>query len=80
MTLADALAQSCNVYFFHYAGRMGQGPLGDWARRLGFGRPTGIDLPGEAAGIVPTRSRFAAWKDTPGEPPTPKRSQLAKVR
>ncbi|MGO8687994.1 MAG: peptidoglycan D,D-transpeptidase FtsI family protein [Thermoguttaceae bacterium] len=54
VTLADALARSCNVYFFHYAGRMGPAPLEDWARRLGFGRPTGVDLPGEAAGTLPT--------------------------
>ena len=54
VTLADALARSCNVYFFHYAGRMGPAPLVDWARRLGFGRPTGVDLPGEAAGTLPT--------------------------
>jgi penicillin-binding protein 2 len=54
VTLADALAQSCNVYFFHYAGQMGAGPLGDWALRLGFGQPTGVDLPGEASGTVPT--------------------------
>ncbi len=54
VTLADALAQSCNVYFCHHAGRMGPAALGDWALRLGFGRPTGVDLPGEAAGVVPT--------------------------
>ncbi len=54
VTLADALAQSCNVYFFHHAGNMGPSALDDWALRLGFGRPTGVDLPGEAAGIVPT--------------------------
>ncbi len=54
VTLADALAQSCNVYFFHHAARMGPEPLVRWAARLGFGRPTGVDLPGEAAGIVPT--------------------------
>ena len=52
--MIDALAQSCNVYFFDYAAQMGPGPLADWAGRLGFGRPTGVDLPGEAAGIVPT--------------------------
>jgi penicillin-binding protein 2 len=67
VTLADALAVSCNVYFFHYAGRMGPAPLEDWARRLGFGRPTGVDLPGEAAGIVPTpqsirRLEGHAWR------------------
>jgi penicillin-binding protein 2 len=52
-TLADALAMSCNVYFFHHAGKMGPEPLVDWAARLGFGHPTGADLPGEAAGVVP---------------------------
>jgi penicillin-binding protein 2 len=53
VTLLDALAQSCNVYFFHFAESMGPRPLADWAGRFGFGRPTGVDLPGEAAGIVP---------------------------
>jgi penicillin-binding protein 2 len=32
---------------------MGPQPLWDWTARFGFGRPTGIDLPGESAGIVP---------------------------
>jgi penicillin-binding protein 2 len=53
VTLSDALAESCNVYFFHHARRMGPLPLVDWSGRFGFGRPTGIDLPGEATGIVP---------------------------
>ncbi len=52
--LVDALAVSCNVYFFHHAGRAGCDPLIAWARRLEFGRRTGIDLPGEATGRVPT--------------------------
>ena len=69
VTLADALAQSCNVYFFHCATRMGPEPLADWARRLGFGHPTGVDLPGEASGIVPTPQLIArlagrAWQAT----------------
>jgi len=53
VTLADALAQSCNVYFFHHAGRLGPRGLVDWASRFGFGRVTGVDLPGEAAGTLP---------------------------
>ncbi len=53
VTLADALAQSCNVFFFHFAESMGPRPLIDWAGRFGFGRPTGVDLPGEAAGVLP---------------------------
>jgi len=52
VTLADALAESCNVYFFHHAGRLRPEVLVDWALRFGFGQPTGVDLPGEAAGCV----------------------------
>lgn len=54
VTLADALAVSCNVYFFHFAGQMGPRPLIAWAARFGFGCPTGIDLPGESAGVLAT--------------------------
>jgi penicillin-binding protein 2 len=53
-TLTDALARSCNVYFFHYATQAGAASLIDWSIRLGFGRRTGIDLPGEVAGQLPT--------------------------
>jgi penicillin-binding protein 2 len=54
MTLSDALAQSCNVYFFHHADRLGPDALTSWASRFGFGEPTGVDLPGEASGTLPT--------------------------
>jgi penicillin-binding protein 2 len=54
VALADALAVSCNVYFFHFAGQMGPRPLLQWAERFGFGRLTGVDLPGEAAGTLPS--------------------------
>ena len=67
VAMADALAVSCNVYFFHFAGRMGPGPLVDWAERFGFGRPTGIDLPGEAPGVLPSPENIGqleghAWR------------------
>lgn len=52
-TLARALAQSCNVYFFHGAQRMGHQPLIHWANQFGFGQPTGIDLPFEKSGTLP---------------------------
>jgi penicillin-binding protein 2 len=54
VTLADALAVSCNVYFFHHARLLGPEPLVDWAGRCGFGRTTGVDLPGESPGALPT--------------------------
>ena len=66
MTLVDALAQSCNVYFFHYAEEFGPAPLVDWGRRFGFGRLTGIDVPGESGGHLPSpgasRSTRQAWR------------------
>ena len=38
VTLADALAQSCNVYFFHHVTGLGAERLVAWTRRLGFGQ------------------------------------------
>jgi penicillin-binding protein 2 len=51
--LSLALAQSCNVYFYHAAREMGAPTLLDWAGRFGFGKVTGIDLPGESSGNLP---------------------------
>ncbi len=53
INLVDALARSCNVYFFSAARRIGAAPLHEWASRFGFGQPTGIDLPGERGGNLP---------------------------
>lgn len=68
ISLADALAQSCNVYFFHFAEQMGPGPLVDWASRFGFGRPTGVDLPGEAAGTLPSPENIGRLDDRKWRP------------
>ena len=64
MTLPDALEASCDTYFYR-VGEMfyklpeeyGQ-PLQKWAARFGFGRPTGLDIGGEARGLLPT----IAWR------------------
>ena len=53
VTLEDALCRSCNVYFFTAARRLGPQPLVEWAERFGFGHATGVDLPGEYAGVLP---------------------------
>lgn len=72
MTLVDALMKSCNVYFFHTALEMGPERMCRWYERLGFGAPTGIDLPYESGGYLPTpenvKQEFGhAWHrgDTP---------------
>lgn len=49
---------SSDTYFYQLAGMLGIDRLGYWAHEFGFGERTGIDLPGEARGIVPTN----AWK------------------
>ncbi|HUG92042.1 MAG TPA: penicillin-binding transpeptidase domain-containing protein [Planctomycetaceae bacterium] len=59
--LNDALARSCNVYFFQAARTIGPEPIIEWAGRFGFGQPTGVDLPGEAAGRVPRPSDAGPW-------------------
>lgn len=56
-TLTSAIAESCNVYFFEGARRVGSGPLLRAAKLLGYGERTGIDVPGEAAGGLPALSR-----------------------
>lgn len=49
---------SSDTFFFQVAGMLGIDRLGYWAKQYGFGKPTGIDLPGEVSGIVPTNQ----WK------------------
>ncbi len=73
--IIDALANSCDVYFYHIGGGyesfsgLGINRLNKYMREYGLGKETGIDLPGEAAGVVPNN----AWKlrqawNTRGEP------------
>lgn len=61
--LASALAESCNVYFFHHAAEMGPAALVDWSLRLGFGQATGVDLPEESSGVVPTPANIRTLED-----------------
>ncbi len=56
---------SSDTFFYQLAGKLGIDRLAYWAGQYGFGEPTGIDLPGEVSGIVPTN----AWKqDVLGAP------------
>ena len=49
---------SSDTFFYQMAAKLGIDRLGYWANQYGFGEPTGVDLPGEVAGIVPTND----WK------------------
>jgi len=52
MSVKEILSQSSNVGTITVAEKLGPGELAGWIDRFGFGRPTGIDYPGESAGLV----------------------------
>jgi penicillin-binding protein 2 len=60
MTLPQALSESCDTWFYRVGSMMyqrlqnGDLTLQRWAWRLGLGRTTGLDIPAESAGVVPT--------------------------
>lgn len=65
LSVVSALGRSCDIFFYHVGGGyldrvqgLGEERLGYYAELFGMGAPTGIDLPGEAPGLVPT----AKWK------------------
>ena len=58
LNLFDALAVSCDIYFYEVAKRVGIDKIADMAKRFGLGARQGIDIPGERAGLVPTQD----WK------------------
>lgn len=52
--LLDAIRDSCNVYFYNVGLRLGIRNIDKYAKELGFGSKTGIDIPNENSGFVPT--------------------------
>ncbi|QKT02876.1 penicillin-binding protein 2 [Ectothiorhodospiraceae bacterium 2226] len=68
--LDKAIVESCDIYYYDLAHRMGIDRLSDYMLSFGFGKHTGIDISGEARGLMPTRdwkrgARGQAW--FPGE-------------
>jgi penicillin-binding protein 2 len=64
--LERAIEVSCDTFFYHLARDAGIDRIGSWARALGLGQPTGIELPGESSGLVPDdawsrRARGQPW-------------------
>lgn len=66
LTLVDALARSCDVFYYQAGLRLGLRRLSDWARKLDLGERTGIDLPQEKPGRVPTPEWYEARHRRPG--------------
>ena len=58
ISLHEALVRSCNVFFYNVGDRLGIDRISKYAKMMGLGRKTGIDLPGEDEGLVPSKE----WK------------------
>jgi penicillin-binding protein 2 len=77
LDLHGAFEQSCNIYFWSialgtwraYKQTENESIIQNWARDLGFGTATGVDLTGETDGIVPDRALFEQWKQFQVENP-----------
>ncbi|MGB8259391.1 MAG: penicillin-binding protein 2 [Terracidiphilus sp.] len=54
----NAIPFSCDTFYYQLGDRLGIGRIADYATRFGYGQKTGIDLPGEQAGLMPS----AQWK------------------
>ncbi len=57
VNLLNGIIHSCDVYFYNVGDRVGIDNIAHYAELAGFGRKTGVDLPGEAAGVVPSPAR-----------------------
>ncbi|WP_321477686.1 penicillin-binding protein 2 [uncultured Paludibaculum sp.] len=58
MNLRSAIAQSCDVFFYAVGNKLGIDRIAEYAEMAGLGHRTGIDLPGEKEGTVPSTK----WK------------------
>lgn len=54
MTVAQIVAESSNVGTITLALQLGRERVEDWIGRFGFGKPTGLDVPGESGGLLPS--------------------------
>ena len=58
MNLMQGIGQSCDVYFYELAKQVGIDNIAEMAQRFGLGSTSGVDVPGERPGLIPTRD----WK------------------
>lgn len=58
LDFVQAIAHSCDVYFYQIGLRLGLEPLAQTARAFGLGQKTGVDLPQEGRGLIPTPAYY----------------------
>ena len=65
VNLHRAIVESCDVYFYNLGKLIGVDKLAEYARGFGLGSPTGIDLPREKGGLIPTKQwKFSKFKES----------------
>lgn len=55
LNVVGAIQKSNDIFFYETGGKVGQDDLVGWGKKFGLTQPLGIDLPGEAAGNLPTK-------------------------
>ncbi|OGD17924.1 MAG: penicillin-binding protein 2 [Candidatus Aminicenantes bacterium RBG_16_63_16] len=69
LNLTGAIQNSCNVYFYNVGRRLGVDRIAEAAESLGLGEEkTGIDLPGEKGGIIPSEAWSQSERKSPWYP------------
>jgi len=58
LTVAHALEESCDVFFYQLGQKLGVDELARYYKLCGFGQSTGVDLPGESPGLVPNSEYY----------------------
>jgi len=66
ISLHQAIVKSCDVYFYNVGNKIGIDTIAEYGQMAGFGKKTGIDLPGEAEGVMPSpkwklRTQHEKW-------------------
>ncbi len=58
MNVVRALGRSTDTFFYDLGGKLGPEAMASWSRKFGLGQATGVEIPGEAVGLIPD----SEWK------------------
>ena len=68
VNLRKAIKESCDIYFYQLGQKLGINRIAHYARLFGLGRPTGFDIPGEKAGLIPDTQWSLTHRGSPWYP------------
>jgi penicillin-binding protein 2 len=68
ISLHQAIVESCDVYFYNVGKMLGVDKIAEYAKLFGLGAATGIDLPNEKNGLIPTEDWKLTWMKEPWQP------------